>query len=111
VQDEDVLVFHDNWLTSAQFGIASTTPMPVGEQVTLVADFAYDGGGMGKGATATLSANGAKIGEGRIDRTVQVMCGIDGFDIGGDYGSPVSPDYQAPFIFTGTLDGVTIDLR
>ena len=110
VQDEDVLVFHYNWLTSDQFRIASTTPIPVGEQVTLVADFAYDGGGMGKGATVTLSANGTTIGEGRIDKTVPVMYGIDGFDIGGDYGSPVSPEYQAPFIFTGTLERVTIDL-
>ncbi len=75
-----------------------------------MADFAYDGGGMGKGATVTLSANGTTIGEGRVDKTVPVMYGIDGFDIGGDYGSPVSPDYQAPFIFTGTLEQVTIDL-
>ena len=58
----------------------------------------------------TLSANGTKIGEGRVDKTVPVMYGIDGFDIGGDYGSPVSPDYQAPFVFTGTLEQVTIDL-
>ena len=36
--------------------------------------------------------------------------GTDGFDIGGDYGSPVSSDYVVPFVFTGTLDQVTIDL-
>jgi arylsulfatase len=110
VQDGDVLVFHYNWLLTDQFRIASTAPIPVGEKVTLAADFAYDGGGMGKGATVTLSANGAKIGEGRIDKTVPVMYGLDGFDIGGDYGSAVSPDYAVPFVFTGTLDRVTIDL-
>ena len=78
-----------------QFRIASTTPIPVGQ--------AGDAGGrlrlrrrrFGKGATVTLSANGTKIGEGRVDKTVPLMYGIDGFDIGGDYGSPVSPDYQA----------------
>ncbi len=58
----------------------------------------------------TLSANGTKIGEGRVDKTVPLLYGTDGFDIGGDYGSPVSPDYASPFAFTGTLEKVTIDL-
>jgi arylsulfatase len=71
---------------------------------------AYDGGGLGKGVTVTLMANGAKIGEGRVEKTIPLSYGTDGFDIGGDYGSPVSPDYQAPFVFTGTLEQVTIDL-
>jgi hypothetical protein len=35
---------------------------------------------------------------------------MDGFDIGGDFGSPVSPDYTTPFVYTGTLEQVTIDL-
>jgi arylsulfatase len=103
------LVFHYNWVLVNQYKVASDAPAPTGK-VTLVADFAYDGGGMGKGATVTLSANGTAIGSGRIDQTTPLLYGTDGFDIGGDYGSAVSPDYTAPFVFTGTLEQVTIDL-
>jgi arylsulfatase len=92
-----------------QYRVASSAPLSTGS-TTLVADIAYDGGGMGKGATVTLSANGAQIGEGRVDKTIPIIYGTDGFDIGGDYGSAVSPDYTAPFPFTGTLERVTIDL-
>jgi hypothetical protein len=35
--------------------------------VTLALDFKYDGGGMSKGGTITLLANGRKIGTGRVD--------------------------------------------
>ncbi|MCA9879568.1 MAG: sulfatase-like hydrolase/transferase [Thermomicrobiales bacterium] len=112
LQDPGALVFHYNWLITRQYRIASTSPVPVGDNVTLVADFAYDGGGFGKGATVTLSANGQQIGQGRIDMTVPLMYGTDGFDIGGDYGGAVSPDYadKMPFVFSGTLESVTIDL-
>ena len=64
---------------------------------------------MSKGATVALCVNGAKIGEGRIDKTVPLLYGTDGFDID-DYGSPKSPDYAAPFLFAGTIEQVTIDL-
>ena len=37
--------------------------------------------------------------------------GTNAFDIGGDYGSPFSSDYQALFVFTGKLDYIMIDLR
>jgi arylsulfatase A-like enzyme len=103
------LVFHYNRVLVNQYTVTSDTPVRIGK-ATLVADFAYDGGGMGKGATVTLSANGTEIGKGRVDQTTPLLYGTDGFDIGGDYGSAVSPDYKAPFIFTGTLEQVTIDL-
>ena len=41
---------------------------------------------------------------------VPALDGTDGFDIGGDCGSAVSPDYNASFPFTGTLEQVTIGL-
>ena len=106
------LVFHYNRMLTTQYTIASPTAVPTGKG-TLVADVAYDGGGLGKGATVTLSANGKQIGQGRVDQTTPLFYGTDGFDIGGDYGSPVSPDYAntMPFIFTGTLDQLTVDLR
>ena len=36
-------------------------------------EFAYDGGGLGKGGTATLYVDGAKVGEGRVDATVPML--------------------------------------
>ncbi|MFN8678508.1 MAG: arylsulfatase [Thermomicrobiales bacterium] len=108
--EDGKLVFHYNRVLTNQYKVVSDSPVPAGK-VTLVADLAYDGGGLGKGATVTLYANGEQVGQGRLDQTTPLLYGTDGFDIGGDYGSTVSPDYQAPFLFTGTLDTVTIDLK
>jgi arylsulfatase len=52
----------------------------------VVFDFAYDGGGVGKGGTGTLSVNGRKIAEGRIDRT---QPRIFSADVGIDDATPV----------------------
>jgi hypothetical protein len=74
------------------------------------ADFAYDdGGGPGKGGTGTLRLHGEAVGEGRIDKTVPVYFSTDDtFDVGEDWGTPISSAYEPPFRFTGTLKTVTI---
>ncbi len=78
---------------------------------TIGFDFAYDGGGAGKGGTGTLSVNGSKVAEGRIEKTVPVVFSTeDTFDVGVDWGTPVSPTYQPPFKFTGTLNQVTVEV-
>ena len=43
-------------------------PLPDGK-ATIRYEFAYDGGGLGKGGTGTIFVNGEKVAEGRIDRT------------------------------------------
>ncbi len=89
--------------------IASSESLPRGAS-TIRFDFAYDGGGMGKGGTGTLSINGRKVGEGRIEKTVPVVFSTDDtFDVGEDWGTPISPTYQPPFRFTGTLKSVTVE--
>jgi arylsulfatase len=40
-------------------------------------EFKYDGGGLGKGATAVLSVDGKKVAEGRIERTVPLRFSLD----------------------------------
>ena len=78
---------------------------------TVVLDFAYDGGGVGKGATATLLVDGKKVAEGKIPRTVPTRFSADEtFDIGEDTGTPVSRDYEVPFKFTGTIQKVVVEL-
>jgi arylsulfatase len=89
---------------------AATEPLPKGK-TKLVVDFAYDGGGRGKGGTVTMTANGNKIAEGRLERTVPVQFSLgEGLDIGMDSGSAVDFTYKLPFKFTGTIEKVEIDL-
>ncbi len=57
-------------------------------------EFAYAGGGLGKGGTATLFVDGKKVGEGNIPMTqAMIFSADDGCDVGEDSGAPVSPDY------------------
>jgi hypothetical protein len=78
----------------------------------LVVDFAYDGGGMGKGGKITLSANGKQIAEGRLEKTIPIQFSLgEGLDVGCDVGSPIDFTYEMPFVFTGKIDKVTIELK
>lgn len=92
------------------YTITATEALPEGK-CSVRFDFAYDGGGKGKGGTGTLSVNGKKVGEGRIDKTVPIMFSTDDtFDVGEDWGTPVAPTYTLPCKFTGTLDKVTVEV-
>ena len=76
--------------------------MPTGK-VALAFDFKYDGGGMGKGGTITLLADGKKIGEGRVEKTAGIKYSLyEGQDIGEDSGSPVDFTYTPPFHLRAT---------
>ncbi len=83
--------------------ITSPDKLPEGRSV-IELHFAYDGGGLGKGATVTLTVNGKKEGEARLDQTVPRAYSFEEtFDVGEDTASPVGP-YRSPFPFTGTLE-------
>jgi arylsulfatase len=100
-----------NWIGRERYTIAASQPLPRGA-CTIAFDFAYDGGGRGKGGTGTLTVNGNKVGEGRIDKTVPIYVSTDDtFDVGEDWGTPVSAIYRPPFRFTGTLKTVTVTAR
>jgi arylsulfatase A-like enzyme len=75
-------------------------------------DFAYDGDGLGKGATITLLLDGAKIGEGRLDATIAMIFSLDETtDLGKDHGSAVSDDYAPEDSdFTGTIHWVRLEI-
>jgi arylsulfatase len=93
--------------------IAGADRLTPGQHI-IALDFAYDGGGIGKGGLATLSVDGNKVGEGRIERTAPLgKYSLDeSFDAGQDTGSPVIDEYDAkmPFKFTGILRKVEIEL-
>ena len=85
--------------------------IPVGKHQVRM-EFAYDGGGLGKGGKVTLYYDGRKVGEGRVEHTVAMMFSADETtDVGRESGTPVSPDYnRKTSLFTGKVNWVQIDL-
>jgi arylsulfatase len=98
-----------NLLGVQHFYAEAGNTLPAGDcQVRM--EFAYDGGGLGKGGTATLYVNGQEVGSGKVAATAaMVFSADDGCDVGRDSGSPVSPDYGARGNeFNGRVKGVEI---
>jgi arylsulfatase A-like enzyme len=103
-------VFHYNVANVAHYNIAAREPLTPGKH-TVVFDFRYDGGGIGKGGTGTMMVDGKQVTRGRIDRTVPIRYSMDEtFDVGEDTGTPVSLDYDVPFKFTGKIERVVVNL-
>jgi len=96
-----------------KYRIASDQPLAAGNHIIRV-KFEYDGGGLGKGATATLLVDEKQVAQGRIDHTVVVRFSLDEtFDVGQDTGTPVLEEYESkmPFAFTGTLTKFVVVLE
>lgn len=96
-----------------KFRVASDQKLSPGKH-TITFDFAYDGGGIGKGGTGTLSVDGKKVAEAKIPQTVPIRFSLDEtFDVGEDTGTPVVEDYadKMPFKFTGKLNKLVIELK
>jgi arylsulfatase len=94
-----------------RFHVEGDTEIPSGtHQVRM--EFAYDGGGLGKGGTVALFVDGAKTGEGRVEGTVPLIFSADETcDVGSDTASPVSDDYTSETSrFTGKVEWVQIDI-
>jgi arylsulfatase len=65
-------------------------------------------------ATATLTINGSAAGEAHfvnVPGTGGYWSGAETLDIGSDLGSAVSPDYESPDRFDGTINAVTVGLE
>jgi arylsulfatase len=103
-------VYFYNTANIAQARVASPKALGPGKH-TVVLAFRYDGGGAGKGGLATMTVDGEKVAEGRVERTLAFRISIDeGFDVGEDSGTPVNHSYDVPFRFTGRIEKLTIDL-
>jgi arylsulfatase A-like enzyme len=89
----------------------ATQPIPPGKHQVRM-EFAYDGGGLGKGGKVTLNYDGKKVGEGRVERTVPMAFSADETtDVGRESGTPVTPDYDRnSSVFNGKVNWVQIDL-
>src|SRR5271169_4874834 len=91
------------------FYVEGATPIPAGERQVRM-EFAYAGGGLGKGGNVTLYTDGKKIGEGVIPATLAMIYSADdGCDVGFDGGSAVSEDYGSQGnAFNGRVKGVQL---
>lgn len=99
-----------NYLGVERPSFSGDTPLGKGK-ATLGVRFDYDGGGMGKGGTVTLTVNGDTVASGRLERTVPIQFSItEGLDVGMDNGSAVDWTYRLPFHFTGRIEEVTVEV-
>ena len=93
------------------FFVESAGRLPAGRHQVRM-EFDYDGGGLGRGGTATLYVDGKKVGSGKIDATLAIVFSADdGCDVGEDSGAPVSPDYgPVGNGFNGEIRGVQLSI-
>jgi arylsulfatase A-like enzyme len=100
-----------NWLGLQRYTVAAKQALPPGK-ATIRFEFAYDGGGLGKGGMGTLHVNGKKVATGRIEKTQFAIFSVDdAADVGADEGTPVTEAYKVPFKYTGKIAKVTIELK
>ena len=100
-----------NWFGLEKYTIASDEALPAGPAEVKL-EFAYDGGGMGKGGLATLYVNGEKVSEGRVERTTPaVFSGDETADVGKDDATQVVAAFEnvRDSHFTGSVTSVTVD--
>ena len=91
--------------------VRAARPLTDGEHVAEV-DFAYGGGGIGKGGDVRLVLDGEVVAQGRLERTIPFFYSMDQtLNVGIDRGTPVTPDYgtRDGFRFTGRMHEVTIE--
>jgi arylsulfatase len=99
-----------NVLGIQEFTTEADTPLPAGRHQVRM-EFAYDGGGLGKGGDVTLYVDGKAAGKGRVEGTVPMLFSADETaDVGIDYASPVAQDYPGDSRFTGEINWVQLDI-
>jgi arylsulfatase len=100
-----------NFLGLEHYFVGGDQPLSPGQhQVRL--EFAYDGGGLGKGGAVTLYVDGDQVAQGRVDQTEPFLFSADEtLDVGSDDASSVSPDYAPEKShFNGKVNWVEIDI-
>jgi arylsulfatase len=110
---DGVPAYDYNFLGMKRFSIAASKPLAPGK-ATIRFDFAYDGGGLGKGGLGTLFVNGEKVAEGRIEHTQPMIFSADETaDVGIDLGTPVVETIgsEAKSKFTGKIAKVTVEVK
>jgi len=111
--NDGVPAYDYNFLGLERSTIASQEKLKPGK-ATIRFEFAYDGGGVGRGGTGTLFVNNRKVSEGRIERTQPMIFSADETaDVGIDLATPVveAIGSEAKSKFTGKIPKVTIEVK
>lgn len=95
-----------NYLGLSEYRVSSSERVPPGKHV-LQMRFTRTGENMGR---VSLHIGTRQVGEGEVPRTVPhvIEMSSEGLCCGWDSGLPVTPDYQAPFRFTGRITRVVV---
>jgi arylsulfatase len=109
-----LLHYAHNYVRRAIYRVSSSEVVPEGRR-ELRFEFDPTGppdipNGKGTPGRAQLYVDGELVAETDMPVTTPILINPGGLTCGSDPGSPVSPDYRAPFRFTGKLHSVTVDL-
>jgi arylsulfatase A-like enzyme len=110
---DGVPAYDYNFLGLERTTVAGTDKLKPGK-VTVRFEFAYDGGGIGKGGMSTLYVNDKKVGEGRIERTQPMVFSADETaDVGIDLATPVveAIGSKSKSRFTGRIPRVKVEVH
>jgi arylsulfatase len=110
---DGVPAYDYNFLGLERSTVTGTEKLKAGKY-TLRFEFAYDGGGFGKGGMGTLYVNDTKVAEGRIERTQPMIFSADETaDVGIDLATPVveSIGAEAKSRFNGRIPKVTVEVK
>jgi arylsulfatase A-like enzyme len=110
---DGVPAYEYNFLGLRQTRISAAKPLAPGK-ATLKFDFAYDGGGPGKGGIGTLYVNGQKVAEGRIENTQAGLFSADetadvGIDLGTAVVESIGSEHESKF--GGRISRVTVEVK
>ncbi len=110
---DGVPAYDYNFLALERTTVAGTKKLEPGT-ATIRFEFAYDGGGLGKGGTGTLFVDDEKVGEARIERTQPMVFSADETaDVGIDLATPVveAIGSERQSRFTGHVRQVTVSVE
>ncbi len=111
---DGLLKYAHNYLGRAIYGVVSDAPVPEGRhqlrfefEVTGQPDIPHGKGASGRGQ---LYVDGKLVGAADIPVTTPLIFNPGGLTCGANPSVPVTPEYQSPFKFTGTIHEITVDV-
>jgi arylsulfatase len=110
---DGVAAYDYNFLGMQRFTVSANQKLTPGKH-TVKFDFAYDGGGIGKGGLGTIYIDDKKVGEGRIERTQPGIFSADETaDVGIDLATPVVERIgaEAKSKFNGSIPKLVVEVK
>jgi len=110
---DGIAAYDYNFLGMQRFTVAAGQKLTPGKH-TIMFDFAYDGGGPGKGGLGTIYIDGKKAGEGRIERTqAGILSADETADVGIELATPVVERIgaEARSKFNGSIPKLVVEVK